>query len=500
MTGEEIFDSRPAARGPEGITAAAEHPFRELVEGLDEALYRMSLPDGRYEYISPAASRVFGYSADVIQNTPLFIRHIIHPDDIAYFERQWDALQHGQVPRTYHYKILDASGAVRWIVQSNRGVFDQQGRMRAIEGLCRDVTAQKRAEQALRQARDEAVSAQNAAETANQSKNMFLANMNHELRTPLNIILGHCRSLRRADRARKDCERSLDIIEQSGEHLLTLIKDLLDLSTLTTGTIALTPHECDFRRFLRQITRMTRIQAHEKGLEFRATLDDPLPIIIMIDEKRLRQALLNLLNNAARFTEQGAVELEITARQRERQGGDETLLTHASRIMLHFSIHDTGIGIAPDQLDRIFLPFEQLRQKHQWHPGTGAGLAITQHLVQLMGGELQVTSRPGRGSRFWFAIPIDVLAWPNGPVCMAVETRAEELAAPKHCLPAPPPEVFQNISHLAHRGMLKCIDHYLDELEAATTEYAEFLARVRAYTEAFDDEALVNFLEQYKSS
>ena len=261
----------------------------------------------------------------------------------------------------------------------------------------RDITERKEIEIALQYAKENALKAQTTAEAANQSKSMFLANMNHELRTPLNIILGYCQNLQRTYK-HDHLEEGLAIIRQSGEHLLTLINDLFDLSTIITGRINLEPHECDFHRFLRQLTDIIRIQAHDKQLEFRYSPNEDLPHIIRIDEKRLRQILLNLLTNAIRFTEKGFVALTI-AEGDSRQSSS-----------LQFSIQDSGIGIAPDHLERIFLPFEQLREEHQWHPGTGAGLAITQHLVQLMGGKLKVTSAIGKGSAFRFDIQVEVLA------------------------------------------------------------------------------------------
>lgn len=276
----------------------------------------------------------------------------------------------------------------------------EDGRPYAIGGVVLDITEQKQVAEELNQAKE-------AAERANRAKSIFLSNMNHELRTPLNIILGNAQILKkRLKCASEPCEEVEDIL-RSGEHLLTLLNDLLDLAKLGARQLALQPHEIYFPRFLRQLTSIPEIQAREKALTFCYEPASRMPLVIEADEKRLRQVLLNLLTNAVRFTEQGTVTFRVKTPDNQHTNAASRALPYMTR--LRFEVEDTGIGMTTEQTQKIFLPFEQLRSEEQWHPGTGAGLAISQHLVRLMRSELRVVSAPGQGSLFWFEIELTVL-------------------------------------------------------------------------------------------
>jgi signal transduction histidine kinase/DNA-binding LacI/PurR family transcriptional regulator/FixJ family two-component response regulator len=283
----------------------------------------------------------------------------------------------------------------------------------------------------LAQARDaaeaanvELAQARDAAEAANRAKSAFLAQMSHELRTPLNGILGYAQILKRK-RLDADVTGGLTIIQQSGAHLLTLINDILDLAKIEAGRPELNPTVVHMPRFLNDIVGIIRARAETKHLSVAFEAPPDLPEWVRADETKLRQILLNLLGNAVKFTDQGQVTLRVRlADQRpttdERREDKETgrqgdirdanlplsLLLPFSQSAIRFEVEDTGVGIAPDQLERIFQPFEQVGELKRQVEGSGLGLAISCQLVRLIGGDLHVESELGRGSCFWFAVAL----------------------------------------------------------------------------------------------
>jgi len=256
---------------------------------------------------------------------------------------------------------------------------------------------------AIQQAKETALEAQHAAEAGNRAKSAFIANMSHELRTPLNGILGYAQILKRDKSLTPRQQEGVKIIQQSGEHLLTLITDMLDMSKIEAGKMELQPVEFHLAHFLQTIVDVLRLRAKGKGLEFVYQPASDLPVIVMGDEIRLRQVLINLLGNAVMFTEKGKVTLKV------RMKDELKTPLHPSSFFLHFSVEDTGIGISPDHLQQIFEPFAQVGERRLTTEGTGLGLSISQRLVEMMGGKLQVTSTPGQGSIFWFDLSLLVV-------------------------------------------------------------------------------------------
>ncbi|MEX0271410.1 ATP-binding protein [Leptolyngbyaceae cyanobacterium UHCC 1019] len=235
------------------------------------------------------------------------------------------------------------------------------------------------------------------ADRANQAKSEFLANMSHELRTPLNGILGYAQILNRSKALPIKERHGVEIIYQCGSHLLTLINDVLDLSKIEARKLELAPKAIHFPSFLQGVAEICRIRADQQGIDFVYDPDPQLPQGIFADEKRLRQVLLNLLGNAIKFTDNGAVTLKVAVTKPANL---------SSRIK--FQVEDTGVGIAPDQLDKIFQAFEQVGDRKRQAEGTGLGLAISQRIVQLMNGQIQVKSQPGVGSDFWFEVELPI--------------------------------------------------------------------------------------------
>jgi signal transduction histidine kinase/DNA-binding NarL/FixJ family response regulator len=239
-----------------------------------------------------------------------------------------------------------------------------------------------------------------AADTANHAKSEFLANMSHELRTPLNGILGCAQILLRSPALPKQELYHVNIIEQCGSHLLTLINDILDLSKIEAKKLELYPDDVHFPSFLQGIVEICHIRAKQKGILFVYKPGINLPTGIHVDVKRLRQVLLNLLGNAIKFTDEGQVTFNIEVI--DRAPNDVQIIKHR----LRFTVEDTGIGITPVELSQIFLPFEQVGEKKRQAEGTGLGLAITRQLVQMMGSDIHVHSQIGQGSSFLFELEI----------------------------------------------------------------------------------------------
>ncbi|BAZ08624.1 integral membrane sensor hybrid histidine kinase [Calothrix sp. NIES-4071] len=229
-----------------------------------------------------------------------------------------------------------------------------------------------------------------AADTANQAKSEFLANMSHELRTPLNGILGYAQILQRNEPLTPKGRNGIDIIYQCGAHLLTLINDVLDLSKIEARKLELYPVPFHFPSFLQSVVEINRVRAEQKGIIFDYHTDSQLPVGISADEKRLRQVLINLLSNAIKFTDKGSVTFKVRLNNEK----------------IRFQIEDTGVGMTREQIEKIFLPFEQVGDTKKQAEGTGLGLAITHKIISLMQSEINVESTPGIGSIFWFEIEL----------------------------------------------------------------------------------------------
>jgi len=260
------------------------------------------------------------------------------------------------------------------------------------EALKEKVELYKKTEKALEKARQEAVSANNA-------KSIFLANMSHELRTPLNAILGFSRLLGNNEFFKNEEKKYLEIIHSSGENLLNLINDVLDMSKIEAGHITLNKNTFDLHNLLEDVKNLFVLKAKEKNLQLILDYDSDVPQYIFSDEGRLRQVLLNFVSNAMKFTEKGGISITVKTNR---------LISKTKTLIIGFEIADTGEGIKQEELGKLFEPFVQTESGIKYQQGTGLGLPISRKLIRMMGGEVSVTSEVDKGSVFKFEIQAEI--------------------------------------------------------------------------------------------
>ncbi len=341
---------------------------------------------------------------------------------------------------------------------------------------------------------EEVREARRAVELSDQVKSEFLSRMSHELRTPLNGILGYTRILKGNPDLTPAQSKGLNVIQQSGEHLLALVNDILDLTEIETHTPDLHNASFNLNDFLQGIARMAGQRAQKKGLSVVLEAGPPLPESVCADEKRLRQALINLINNAIKFTERGTVTLRVQEIPAPRA-------TEGVR-MVRFAVTDTGTGIAPERLGRIFVPFEQTPDNKLPSEGAGLGLAISRHIVQMMGSELRVESEINHGSTFWFdmALPVDEACIP-APEAGSDLGIADPMDATFGTLAdvelAPPQADLAVLYEIAKLGNMRKINEWAGELIEQDESYRSFAEKVQELARSFQKKQIVTLVERY---
>ncbi|HEX5362818.1 MAG TPA: ATP-binding protein [Gallionella sp.] len=364
-------------------------------------------PDGVYLACNPMFERFFGASeAEIVGKTDYDFLN----KELADFFREHDRLAMSKgSPSVNEEWVTFADDGHRALLESVKTpMMDESGKLIGVLGIARDITRRKQEEEELTRYKDhleeevqqrtvDLVLARNAAESANRAKSVFLASMSHELRTPLNAILGFSSVMRKDPQLSQAQRENLDIINRSGEHLLTLINDVLEVAKIEAGRVQVERAPFDLGHMVRDVTDMMLIRAQEKGLQLLLDQSSEFPRYIKGDEARLRQVLINLVGNAVKFTRQGGVTVRFG------------LKPHIAQQRLVIEVEDSGPGISPEDQQRIFEPFVQVGEPSD-QKGTGLGLTITRQFVQLMGGTISLESMPGKGSIFRIEFPVDKVA------------------------------------------------------------------------------------------
>lgn len=372
-----------------------ERTGRSLAKVLPDVVGRPFLDV--FEVVRPAVRDLGGIRANIgalvllsIRGTPLAMRgqFTLFPDGGMVFAGS---------PR-----IVDQSSVWAWPV----GVLDfaphdagadyamvieaTNSQIADLERLLAKVREKERTERELRQ----------AAEAANRAKTYFLANVSHEIRTPMTAILGYAELLGNDDLGPAERADCVETIRRNGDHLMAIINDILDLSKIESGQFTVEPSDTVVAEVVRDVVQLLQVRAVAKGIQLVHVVEGDAPRVpVRTDPVRLRQVLLNLVGNAVKFTDQGSVRVSVSA---ERD---------AQRMRFRIATHDTGPGIEPEQLGRLFQPFSQADASHtRRHGGTGLGLAISQRLAKLLGGQIDAASEPGRGSVFTFTFAADTVA------------------------------------------------------------------------------------------
>jgi two-component system sensor histidine kinase/response regulator len=377
-----------------GRQKAAEDALREVkarferaIDGTQDGLWEVDMKLGKM-WLSSRLHELLGYQIGELSDSHDVLRSLVHPDDLltsdAAVTRQ---AEHGEAIE-FEVRMRRKSGEYRWFRLRGSPSSNGTEPVTRVSGSMQDVTDARLAQDALVRASDE-------AKSANQAKSAFLANMSHEIRTPMNGIVGMTTLL--LDTSLDVDQRDFaDTIRSSSQSLLTVINDILDFSKIEAGKLDVESIEMDVRGVIEEVVSTVEFQAQSKGLKLTADVSDDVPPLAMGDPHRIRQCLLNLLGNAVKFTHAGQVDVLVGAAG-VRDG----------RTLIRFEVRDSGIGIEPESVKSLFQPFVQADSSTTRHfGGTGLGLSIVRGLIEMMGGQVGAHSQPGKGSTFWFVLPM----------------------------------------------------------------------------------------------
>ncbi|MBW3622975.1 MAG: PAS domain S-box protein [Armatimonadetes bacterium] len=381
-----LFTDITERKRSEAALRESEERFRGAFDNAPIGVALVSL-DGRWLQVNRALCEITGYSEEELRS--MNFRVISHPDDLKTSVEKARQLLAGEIPNyQIEKRYFHKQGHVIWALINSSLVRDSEGRPLYFIAQIQNISERKEMEEALARARDEAL------ESA-RMKAEFLANMSHEIRTPLNGIIGMT-GLLLDTRLTPEQREYAETVRHSGDALLTIINDILDFSKIEAGKMTLESVDFDLRGVVESVADLLAEQAQSKKIELAEIIYSDVPTRLRGDSGRLRQVLTNLISNAVKFTEEGEVVVSVT-KERDQDG----------TAWIRFAVTDTGIGISEETQKILFQPFSQADgSTTRKYGGTGLGLAISHQLVEMMGGEIGMESEPGKGSTFWFVVPL----------------------------------------------------------------------------------------------
>ncbi|QSH41485.1 PAS domain S-box protein [Lentisphaerota bacterium ZTH] len=383
------------------------------------------------EFVSEGCLPLTGYrTSELLFNRVKSFHELIYPEDQ---NNVWDQVQiavEKHRPFDIEYRIITKSGDVKWVNERGVGVYTEEGKLSAIEGIIFDITRRKNFENELKAAHsaleqrvaertNELKEAVDKANAASRAKSSFLSMMSHEIRTPMNAILGFTQLMRRDSNLNEQQNHNLDVINRSGEHLLALINDVLEISKIEAGRTKIAKTQFSIKDMLKDMEAMFKVRTESKNLWLKLNIDKKMPEFISADAGKIRQIIINLIGNAVKFTNSGGVEIKAYSLQPSSQA-------HNKRIFI-IEVNDTGCGIAADKLNLIFVPFEQADREH-WQEGTGLGLPISLQYAKLIGGDITVQSTEGKGCSFLFQFSAETVDQTSSSKAKSKKTEIQGLA------------------------------------------------------------------------
>ena len=483
--------------------------LNSIVENIPHMIFVKDAEELRYVRFNRAGEELMGLSrGELYGKTSQQLFPQAMADALSLHDRE--ALSSGSIIDIPEDIIYSVHNGQRILHSLKIPILDEKGKPQYLLGISEDITEHKLAEAELDRYRNrleeliqertaELTVAKEQAETANRAKSEFMANMSHELRTPLNAVMGYTQILKRQDNITELQQQQLEIMRGSGEHLLTLINDILDVGKIEAQKMEIEDNPFNLLSLVRQVLNITRLNAEHKGLLFQYEEQTPLPLYVRGDERKLRQIMLNLLSNAVKYTPEGSVTLRVR-------------YNHPESGMFGCEVVDTGLGIPVDKREAIFEPFTQLNRDRQAREGTGLGLNITRRLLALMQGQIGVISEIGLGSTFWFELPLPSIVGDSNAADLAEDGSMSDLTDDRAIvlsesmpdgdakMPAVPTAELDDLYELAMLGDMRRIEQWGARLVQIDAAYHPFADKLCSLARGFKTKEIITLVNKIRGN